>query len=183
MKKVFTLVLLLTTMSFSYDIKPSDISFSWTGFKNDEKIGVSGVFDKVKYTMSKKSSAKTLKKALTGTKASISAKSVNIGNNAIKYGNVYGNFLKLMKSDTIEASIYKLMEGKNIGTISLKIKMNNRVNLIPMKYIVKNNTLEAIGTMDVLDFALSKQHKIFSKNKFHGNLSWTQVDLKLNIKL
>jgi len=184
MNKIVVSILLMASMSFAYDIKPADISFSWTGFKTVKKVGVSGVFDEVKYTIPRKTN-KSLSKALVGAKAVMITKSVNIGNNKLKYKNVYGSFFKAMKNETIEVSIYKVIEGTNLGTLSLKVKMNNRTNIVPMQYTIENNVLKSVGVIDVLDFALSKQHKALAKacNPFHGGLTWTQVALKLDIKL
>jgi hypothetical protein len=184
MNKIFIFIFIFSTMLFSYDIKSSDISFSWTGFKTLKKIGVSGIFEDVEYSLNKKNN-QSLTQSLKGIKVYIKTSSLNIGGNKVKYNNVYNHFFKLMNSKKIEASIYKVIEGDKLGTLTLKIKMNGRVNIVPMQYNIKNDTLKATGVLDVLDFALSKQYKSLAKacKPFHKDLTWTQVELKLNIKL
>ena len=174
------------SMAANYDIKPSDISMQWTAFKTAKKVGVSGDFDKIVYDIPNKKDRGTLVKALKKAKATIQAVNLNIGDNKLKYDNVYSTLFKSMKTDIIEATIYDLMEGEGgIGTILLEVKMNKRNNKIPMQYEIKDNVLVAKGTLDMLDFNLGKGRKALVKKygAYHEGVTWTQVNLELSIKL
>ncbi len=120
--------------TYTYSIDTSGIMVTWTAYKFTEKIGVSGTFDRIKFSAKKKSSS--IEDVLKSSEIAISTGSVNSAN-AIRDPKLRATFFKTFNTDTITGTILEAKAKKGI----LALKMNSVNNLVDYTYSYKKDTI------------------------------------------
>ena len=183
MKFILIATMLLSSTVFANDctftIIPEKSSVQWTAYKTPLKAGVNGSFDKLNITMPDVMSS-SLKDALKAINFNIDTSSVNTGNKP-RDKKIYDFFFKpFMGSNKISGSFTSYKK----KVVTAKLTMNKVTKDVPLKVISnKNNTLIAQGTIDVLDFSLSKSLAAINKAclELHEGKTWNDVALKVTI--
>ncbi len=179
---LFAILILNSAFSYakdcSYLITSDDLKLEWTAFKTPKKIGVKGQFKKLGITKDLK--GKTLKSLLEGTEFNIDATSVHTKNES-RDAKIVKSFFKVMKSGAkITGSIKKYAK----KTLIVSITMNGVTKDVPLSVELNNDKLEAVGYIDVLDFALNKSLAGINKAclELHEGKTWNDVKLELEAR-
>lgn len=204
MPKIFIKKLLLTIMTLSTVLlaegtvtktgcilsQEGAVTVGWKAYKTAAKLGVSGVFDDVRYTAAQKE-GHNLKEILIGSSVSIHTNSVNSKNEG-RDKKLVASFFKLLGAETISAKITnisqtsKKRERPKKGIISTNITMNGISKDIPMNYTYNKGLMKAEGFIDLFDFQASKALTSINKACFdlHKGKTWNDVaiNFSLNIK-
>jgi hypothetical protein len=170
-----TAALMLTSLHASECVDLQTVNVGWTSYKTMAKIGVSGTFNDVKLLKSKDTS--TINSALVGTSVDINMQNIN-AKAAIKTSNILKFFTSQLSTTGVRATIIKVGE----KSLALKLLLNGRKQIIPMKYSVENGLIEASGFIDVRDFGMGKALRNLNKNvAAHRNKGWS--DIAINFKI
>lgn len=169
----------------SYSVDPASVKVQWTAFKFTNKTGVSGGFSKV--NISGKHSAKTLSDLAKGLNMKIVGPSIESGDPA-RNATVSEFFFQQFKADgEILAQAVDVTGDDKSGVVKIKIDMNGASQVVPFAYTIGDKgSVEAKGTIDMLDFALQPAFDTLHKaceEKHVGpdgvSKTWTTVDLKV----
>jgi hypothetical protein len=157
------------TCTYSFD---KGIQVQWTAFKTPLKVGVSGSFDEVVLSTKK---AQSLKELLTNSSAKIKTRSANTKNNS-RDATLNEFFFKPF-GQTIEAKVVDVELSRKLVKVELIIAGVKRV--IPLRYTLTNDLLEAKGIIDIMDFegktALDSIHK--TCYDLHAGKTWSDVQI------
>lgn len=155
------------------DIK--SVSIGWTSYKTMAKIGVSGGFKDIKLITSKDHSS--IQNALVGTKVSLNIADID-AKAALKTANILKYFAPKLAAKKIQATIVKVNE----KSLDLKILLNNKTVVVPMKYTLDGGVMQASGVIDARDFALEGALKNLNTHVAgHKNKGW--LDIAINFEL
>jgi hypothetical protein len=158
--KLFYLALILVQAGFtassfadcqtSFD--PNQVQINWTAYKMTEHVPVHASF-KV-FTITGPTSGSDIPTILNGLKADLASDSVATGN-PIRDTNIVNGFFKTVHGFSFRGSFRNARGGNTDGSLELLLTMNQRTRIVPMTYTVAaDGTFTAVGTLDVLDFAL-----------------------------
>ncbi len=163
---------------------------SWKAYKTPSKIGVGGVFDKVKYHAIKPE-GKNFKEILVGSSVDINTSSVNSKNEG-RDAKLVNSFFKLLGDEKITAKIVDITSNKRVakeprtGTVTVEVTMNGITKKVPMKYSYDKEIMKSEGVIDILDFSGSNALTSLNKACFdkHQGKTWSDVTVgfELNIK-
>lgn len=180
MKKIFIVgifSLLFATFGFAYSAD-GQIKLIYTGYKTAKKNGVDGTFKNIKFSSKPNDSfvefAKSLNVEIDGTQIDTKV--------PLRNKNIAIIFDKA-KSSKILAKITDVKGDDKKGTMDIDMTINNVTKKVPFEYIVKNNSIQATSSIDVLDFALNDSFSAFAKKckAFHAGKTWTDVGLKFSV--
>ncbi|MCB9061645.1 MAG: YceI family protein [Halobacteriovoraceae bacterium] len=175
--KYYFLVLLSILNISSYatcKLKNDTFKIGWTAFKTPKKVGVSGTFNKQALGLVSHT-ASSIQELLKGASVEIDSNDVFTDNKA-RDGKIAKFFFSTMEvSKNIKADVSKVTD----KLIMLKVSMNGRIVEVPMEYTLKGNSLEAKGTLDVLNFAMDKELKALNQACFakHEGKTWSDVNI------
>ncbi len=200
MIKFFISLFLIATLSSAEEMgakggscilsQDGPISVSWKAYKTPSKVGVSGVFDSVKYTAIAPK-GNNFREIFVGSTVLINTASVNSKNTGrdiklVKF------FFEQMNSNNITAKIVDIKSDKRVrgkpktGVLSVAVTMNGITKNIPMSYIFNKGDLSATGNIDLLDFSASKALSSINEACFdlHKGKTWSDVTIgfQTNIK-
>ena len=152
-------------------------TLAWTAFKTPKKVGVGAKFDK--FTITSKPAA-TIQAAITGSTFTVDSSSVNSGNPARDKKIVDNFFTSAAKPIKIEGKVEKVE--KDTATVSFTI--NGVTKSVPMKVAVVEKMATLSGSINVLDFSMSKELAALNEacKALHEGKTWADVDLKLDAK-
>ena len=167
--------------AYTYSVDTSGIVVTWMAYKFTEKIGVSGKFDRIKF--SAKKSLTSIEGVLKSSKIAISTGSVNSAN-AIRDPKLRATFFKTFNTDIIEGEILEAEAEK--GTLDLK--MNTINNRIDYTYSYKKDTIFISTHLDLTKWngknaleALNKE--CYDLHKGPDGISKLWPDVAVTIKL
>jgi polyisoprenoid-binding protein YceI len=165
-------------------VQPANMNVSWKAYKTLGKLGVGGTFTAVKYTPAALE-GKNFRELFVGSKVSIDISKIDTGNPG-RDETLVKDFFSVLKGKTIEGEITdikktdKHVKGKpRTGSIDVKITMNEKTLTIPMKYVYAEGKFDAVGTIDLLDFAASNALSSINKSCFdlHKGKTWSDVSI------
>lgn len=200
MFKFFISLILIATISSAEEMgtkkgscilsQDGPISVNWKAYKTPSKVGVSGVFDSVKYTAIAPK-GNNFREIFVGSSIVIDTASVNSKNSGrdvklVKF------FFEKMSSRNIMAKIIDIKSDKRVrgkpktGVMSVAVTMNGVTRNVPMSYIFNKGDLRASGNIDLLDFSASTALNAINKACFdlHKGKTWSDVTIgfQTNIK-
>ncbi len=190
MTKILISLLLLLNISLlakdkpkecTYYLDKSSIVIGWSAFKTPEKVGVKGSFNGASVSIYDK--ANSLEELLVGSMAVIDTRYLTTSN-AKRDKTIFDNFFSYFNPfPMIKTSIVNVDE-KNL-LLNLIISMNGKSKSIPMEFKVVNGYFQAIGTLDLKDFALSTALDTLNKACFdlHKGVTWSEVEIALDAKI
>lgn len=179
----------------NYEVDSTSVRVDWTAFKTSQKVGVSGNFAEV--VLAGELSNRDISKLFEDLEAEISLApaSIKTGNPA-RDQTLFDHFFKLFAHSKVEDAIHgqikkmKFNKDRSGGTFDLKVTMNNKTKLVPFKFDLVKGDFTATGSIDVLDFGLSKALADLHKacEALHTGAdgvskTWPNVDLKLVAKI
>jgi polyisoprenoid-binding protein YceI len=169
----------------TYTVDPASLKLQWTAFKFTNKTGVSGTFNRVNVSGTR--SAKTLTDLAKGLRMKIDGASVESGDPA-RNATVSEFFFQQFKpSGDIVGQTVDVTGDDKSGVVKIRIEMNGASQVVPFAYTIgEKGTVEAKGTIDMMDFALQPAYDTLHKaceEKHVGpdgvSKTWTTVDLKI----
>ncbi len=174
----------------SYSVNPGDIKLEWTGYKFNNKTGATGSFPNAK--VAGPTSAGSLPELMKGLSFSADASTVSTGNPGRDVTIQEFFFGKLIPPFQISAVPEAVQGDDKQGTLSIKITMNSKTQLLPFSYTgdPAAGTLEAKGSIDILQefggqTAFDSLHQACESLHIGEDgvaKTWSTVDLKLSGK-
>lgn len=165
---LLSLFLALTHLEASGKVK--NVEIQWAAFKTPEKIAVKGSFTKTELHA---------KEDLVGTTLLIDTKSVNSGN-AGRDVKLVTFYFDLFSDSKIKGKIIS----KGDENVLIAISMNGMTKNVTFKMHEAKSGMHLTGTIDMLDFGLSKALKSINQACFdlHKGKTWSDValDIKVN---
>ena len=170
-----TLSLLTSSLLAKECIDIKNLNIGWTSYKTMAKIGVSGTFKDVKLIPSKNHS--DIKSALIGTSVKLNIQNID-AKAAIKTSNILKFFAPKLASQNIDATIVSMDEKR----VNIKIKLNDKTQIIPMSYTLDGGVMQAKGVIDARDFAMVDALKNLNSNVAgHKNKGWLDIALRFEL--
>lgn len=183
MKNFLTLMTILflsfqTQADDCVNIDNNDVEVKFVAFKTPAKVGVGGALKGFQIMKDKK--AKTYKDIMKSASISIDGDSVYTNNKARDKKIVKNFFQNAKDGGDIKAVVTKMSSKK----MKMDLTFNGITKNIPMTYKFENNTFNAKGFIDVLDFSASKSLKAINKACYalHEGKTWSDVELELVAK-
>ncbi|NOT80157.1 MAG: YceI family protein [Bacteriovoracaceae bacterium] len=170
----FTNSALAATCKYHYNNDASKVS--WVAFKTPKKVGVNVAFDKITITP-KKLSAKRIEDLVEGSTFTIDTTTVNSKNP--ERDEKLKNFFFTSKGKPV------LINGKVLSfkdnLLEVELKINDSKKNIIMKTSIADKNFSAIGSIDVLDFALSENLGLINEacKELHEGKTWSDVEIKI----
>jgi hypothetical protein len=168
---------------------PLKTKMRWMAFKFTERTGVEGTFDKISVTQGLKSS--TIQDLAESIKFKIDINSINSNNieRDTKIKNIF--FLSMVDTKEIIGEFRNIKINNEMGKAELYLKMNNKENITPVTFILKNGKeLELKGKIDLLQWnalksieALNKECEILHKGKDEKSKLWNDVEVYITTEL
>ena len=166
-----------------------DVEVSWIGYKTPKKVGVGGVFDKVAYTPVTKE-GENFRSILVGSSVVIDSSSVN-SKHADRDAKLAKFFFGMMKDKNINAKIVdikadpRVKDAPRTGVVDVEIEMNGVKKVVPMTYSFANETFEAKGSIDILDFQANSALKGINEACFdlHEGKTWSEAGIGFKMKI
>lgn len=156
-----------------------EVKVQWTAFKTAKKVAVPGSFTQVEFES--KGESKNVEQLLQATSFKIDLTTVASGD-PIRDGQLRSSFFKLLKQEGVASGNFiKARAGK----VQMVLTMNGVRKSVPMNYTVKDDLLEAKGSLNLFDFAAEAPFKTLAQACLvkHEGKSWPEVDLLLTAKL
>lgn len=168
---------ILATSAFAYEA--SSVSVNWIGYKTQGKAGVPGTFDKVTLEAKKNDD---FSKFLSSANVNIDPYSLN-SKMKFRDTNITSTLFKLANIKDIKAKVAKVNGDIKAGSLDVEIAMNNTKKIIPMKYTVEAGVLKAVGTIELLDFAMGESFNAFAAKckPFHAGKTWSEVTVSFDL--
>lgn len=165
------------------------LDVSWTGYKTQKKIGVSGSFDKVAYTPAAKE-GENFRSILVGSSVVIDSSSVN-SKHADRDAKLAKFFFGMMNGKSINAKILDIKADKRVkdaprtGVLNVEIEMNGVKKVVLMNYSFENEIFEAKGNIDILDFGANSALKGINEACFdlHEGRTWSEAAIGFKTKI
>lgn len=177
MALMFSATSAMAASCYSYDAKGLDIK--WTAFKTPKKVGVTGKLPN--YTLKGKMKAASVQELLKGQEITIALDKVDSGNEGRDVKIVKFFFSDLAGGERITGVVKDI----NDKEITFEMTINGKKQTIPLQYTLEGMKLKAVGYMDILDFAMSKQLAAINKACYslHEGKTWSDVTLTLETTL
>ena len=163
----------LAACKYSLDKKYSELK--WTGYKTPKKAPVSGTVEDIKLSPGlPKASAL---EALDGLEFSINLASASSGDKVRDT-----RIAKLLFKDADQVVGRYVKSDKT--HLYFDITTNKVTKSVALAYEIKDTKLSASGYLDLLDFSLQKNLKVFAEacKGRHEGKSWTDVKTDLKLK-
>lgn len=192
MNKILLSLATLLTMNYASEpakngcvlVQPNSMQVTWKAYKTLEKKGVAGKFTAVTYTPHALE-GKNFRELFVGSKVSIDLSKIDSGHPG-RDETLVKSFFSVLKGKTIEGEILDIKKtdkhekGKpRTGTVSVKITMNEKTLTIPMQYFYSEGKFDALGTLDLLDFAAGDALSSINTSCFdlHKGKTWSDVSI------
>lgn len=192
MKKLILVSIILLTFNIfakdgtcAFSTEKNISKISWTAFKTPKKVGVGGAFDKSAVSGM---SHEKLEDFILGLQFTADANSVNTNNKA-RDGKIYKNFFSPMKSGDLIRGFVTNVKEKNAssGKLDFQLWINgvSKSESLAYTFDKEKRILIADGTIDVLDYSMSKPLKALNNacKALHQNKTWSDVKIKLELQL
>lgn len=174
--KMIMAALLFSTATFAncYQVNNAETKIQWTAFKTAKKAGVGGSFTKFEIKTTKKQGA--ILDLIKGARFTIDSNSVSTKNE--------GRDAKIEKFFFQDMKINGVVTKVDSNYLYVDMTLAGKTVKVPLKYDIEGGELEAEGTIDVLDFGLSKN--LSSLNKaclaLHEGKTWSDVKVEIESK-
>ncbi|MDF3820786.1 YceI family protein [Leptospira sp. 96542] len=166
-----------------YEYDPKQTKLEWTAFKFTERTGVKGTFDQI--SVSGKTKASSVHEIVTKLQFKISTSSIN-SSVADRDEKIKKNFFGSHKSGKFITGKVSELVGIEKGSAKLNLQMGASKTNIPVQFEWKGDTVEMVGTVDVVTLGLteglSKLNAVCSElHKGTDGVSklWPTVDVKV----
>jgi len=177
----------------TYSLDPHSVKIGWTAFKTTEKTGVHGTIKDTNIQTSRKPT-KTLAMMLSDTvgQGQINNANKSESGNPTRDETLFQKFFRLVRSYAEYEGHFDSVKGDDhAGTMNLKLKLNGKVNEVPMTYKMgAEGWFEANGTFDMtqfgMDAALASLHTAceeLHKGKDGVSKTWPNVELSFTGKV
>lgn len=197
MKKIYLLVLLITTLTViisckknvkdekpltakMYTVMADSTIINWTAYKTTAKVPVKGQFSEITFENSKKDS--TVLGALNGLKFKIPVNSL-FTNDTLRDGKLKKFFFGSMQNTlVIKGTVH--MNNENTSTVQLT--MNGITRELPIAYIIADNKVTIVGNMELDNWqakAALEALNVVCKDLHTGDdgISKTWSDVKIEV--
>lgn len=197
MKKIYLLVLLITTLTViisckknvkdekpltakMYTVMADSTIINWTAYKTTAKVPVKGQFSEITFENSKKDS--TVLGALNGLKFKIPVNSL-FTNDTLRDGKLKKFFFGSMQNTlVIKGTVH--MNNENTSTVELT--MNGITRELPIAYIIADNKVTIVGNMELDNWqakAALEALNVVCKDLHTGDdgISKTWSDVKIEV--
>lgn len=169
MRILFALLLCLPTQA-------ANIKF--TGFKFTNKVGVSGTFKKVDWSMAQSAN---LEAKLLGTKVTIDSYSIDAGNEARNI-NITEALFQVWGDRYIRGEVVKV--DKAMKKAHIKISVGDKSKVVPFKYSGDYRNYQLTAKLDLIDMGLNSAFASLAKRcaTLHTGddgvaKTWSEVDV------
>jgi polyisoprenoid-binding protein YceI len=179
MNKILLTGLLIASSVFaecSYQAQQPNVT--WKAFKNYEKIGVGGSFDRA---VLQSTSTDSIEKVLLLSTITIDTSRINSGNPG-RDATLTHAFFMVQNINSITARVAFAKEGK----AQINISMNGVTKTIPMSYtVVGKEKIIGKGTIDLADFGMIPSLQSLNKACFdlHSGKTWQDVEIGFEIPM
>ncbi|MCZ8155300.1 MAG: YceI family protein [Leptospira sp.] len=170
---------------YSYD--PSQTTLEWTAFKFTEKTGVKGTMRSIIVKETKK--AKTPLDAVKNLNFKIRTDSVDSNNPGRDEKIKQFFFGSVAKNEFIQGRFTQIT-GAESGKALLNLEFNGKKQTFPVTYTIVDETVEVVGTIDVLKIGLGNGLQKLNEAciELHKGTDgksklWPTVDIKVVSKL
>lgn len=162
----------------NYSAASSDFKVEWTAFKTPLKAPVGGSFRSLGVAAAHAGNG--IKDFLEGIEFNIDTLTTDTNNKDRDAKIVKNFFVPMLGGSNITGKT--LEYSKKI--LKVEMTINKQMKVIPLKVTNVDGVIEAIGVIDVLDFALNKSLAGINKACFelHEGKTWSDVRVKLSIK-
>ncbi len=173
------IALLAAVATATCTLEQHSVRISWTAFKTNQKMAVSGSFTKVK--VEGKTKAESLSKLIQGLKVTIDPASVQTGNPG-RDATIAEAFFK--KIDGISGEVVSISE----KTLTLALQFNKQLKNVPLHLTVTNKkNFQATGSIDIRHFqaqdalqSLSERCQDLHRGPDGASKTWPDVELSLS---
>ncbi|AXX91537.1 hypothetical protein CPU12_11740 [Malaciobacter molluscorum LMG 25693] len=154
-----------------------DLKLQWTGYKTEDKVGVSGTFKEIKLKIKKNDNFVDF---LKSANVKINTLSLDSGLD-VRNKSMVNTLFSLKSSQKITASITKVDEKAH--TLNMKLTMNKVTKNVPMKYMIKDGKVMAKGEIDILNYKMSDSFAKFAKECFdlHKGKTFSEVTVAFEL--
>lgn len=179
MKKIIIGLLtsfIITATANALTIDKNSIEVTFEGYKTSQMLGLEGKFKDVKYSFGDENSS--IASTLKGATAVIKPSSLDTGVEDANKNLINTFFPMLMGKNDIKVTFADVVEGENVGTITVNLKLDSKKRTtFPLVYTIKDNKLEAKGQLDLSVFNTSKKalEALSKVAPGHGGMSWPIV--------
>ena len=167
---------------YSFDVDNSVVE--GTGFKTTQKVGVAGKF--LKFSTNSKGKKKSVKELLEGLVVTVDLMSVDSGN-AIHDKNLREAFFSLLSENSKAQVTVKSVSEKELVT---ELSVHGKKKDVRFAYEIKKDVVEAKGSFDALDFAMTEAMDALKKRcgALHTgsdgkSKTWSTFDLRVEARL
>lgn len=171
----------------AYTTSSKDITMEWTAFKFTNKAPVKGTFNSM--TLQGNTTAKTFSELVGGLSLEIDQSTIESGNPGRNVTVAQFFFDKFTSKAKMKASVSKIEGDEKAGTLHIELAINGVSKTLPFAYEVKDNVLEAMATMQMMDFGLKaafdsihKTCKTLHTGEDGVAKTWDVVDLRVTGK-
>jgi polyisoprenoid-binding protein YceI len=189
MKKLLLACATLYTLSYGGGClltQPKEITVGWEAYKTLGKIGVNGTFTSVDYRPASLE-GKNFKELFVGATVSIDTSKLDTGN-PDRDLKLVQFFFKKMTSEAIMGKIESIVADPRkkgearTGTLTVAITMNGKTLPIPMRYRYDKGAFDAVGTIDLGDFAALPALSSINKScyELHKGKTWRDVTISFH---
>ncbi len=191
MKKIILLTAALITLSFGAGgcllTQSKSIEVSWKAYKTPAKLGVGGKFTSIEYKPASLD-GKNFRDLFVGSTVKIDKSRISTGNEG-RDKTLVDSFFDILGGKYIVAKIVDIKatskheKGKpKKGVITAEITMNGKSVRVPMRYTYKDGDFEAVGTIDLFDFAGFKALKSINQACYdlHEGKTWNDVEIRFH---
>ncbi|MCI5969429.1 hypothetical protein [Helicobacter sp.] len=173
--------LLLSSALFANTLDKDSIKISFEGYKAPQMVGVKGKFTTSKVEFKDNSS---FAKQIVGASITLSPNDIDMSNPVITNNIINAFFNTLNNKGDVKVELVSLIEGKDVGTITAKVTINNQSTTMPLVYKIQNGDMgkkefTAEGRIDLAPFSnTTKALKALSDAApGHLKISWNVVDI------
>ncbi len=163
-------------------------TLEWTAYKTTAKVGVKGSFDEFNITPGQEEGSAL--EIMNQMSFSIPVSTTNSGNEERDPKIIESFFGVMMNTKTITGQFVSVNGNDSVGTIRIRIKMNDVENEIDGNYTINGNEVSVKATMNLADWkaessvtALNEVCSDLHKGDDGSSILWPDVDIAIVSKL
>lgn len=171
---VATMLLAGSVFAFSAKGEPQ---LEFAGYKAANKVAVGGVFKKFEFKSAKSDKFADFAKSIE----------INIDSNGIetkpKTPLRDNRIIAIFKKEPIMAKVVDVQGDENKGVFKLEVTTNAVTKTYDAPYEMKDGTLTAKASVDVLDFNLNQTFEKFAQEckALHAGKTWSEAEVSLKL--
>ncbi|RXJ99077.1 hypothetical protein CRU98_06865 [Arcobacter sp. CECT 8986] len=154
-----------------------DLKVQWTGYKTEDKVGVSGSFKDIKLDIKK---SDDFVEFLKSANVEINTLTLDSGLE-VRNKSMISTLFSLKSSQKIKATISEVDEDSH--TLTMKLTMNEVTKDVSMRYMIKDRKFRAKGEIDILDYNMNDSFAKFAKECFdlHKGKTFSEVTVAFEL--